>query len=291
MRWKEKNFGRRLCTADEWRIICDIARPVRRWKERKMADSKRQHVMTDGLILREYQTIAESDRFVAILTRDQGLVRAAARGARKITSRSGAATQPLCYARLSLIPGRDKDIIEDARPLEVFFSLRQDAERMALGQYFCELALHLTPTGAPAPEHLRLLLNALHYLSTGSRDPRLVKAVVEGRLMCLEGYAPDLTGCCVCGAADKDRYWFSPAAGNLTCDHCGDHTAALPVTAGVLAALRHILYGDFDRCFAFTLPPEEMRTLAHITEQFLLAQQQRSYRTLEFYHTLQTDGT
>ena len=73
-----------------------------------MATAPKQHLMTDGLILRSYDTVAESDRFIAILTRDKGILRATARGARRVTSRAGAATQPLCYASLSLIPGRDK---------------------------------------------------------------------------------------------------------------------------------------------------------------------------------------
>ena len=101
-----------------------------------MASAPKQHLMTDGLILRNYDTATEADRFVAILTRDKGIVRASARGARRLNSRSGAATQPLCYAQLSLIPGRGKYIIEDAKPKEVFFSLREDVERLALAQYF-----------------------------------------------------------------------------------------------------------------------------------------------------------
>lgn len=254
-----------------------------------MADSKRQHLMTDGLVLREYQTIAESDRFVAILTRERGLVRASARGARKTNSRAGAATQQLCYARFSLIPGRDKYIVEDAQPQEVFFPLRQQVERLALGQYFCELALHLTPTDAPAPEHLRLLLNALHFLGEGSRPPVLIKAVVEGRLLCLEGYMPDLAACSRCGCTEAAGWWFSPQDGTLTCAGCGRGNDTLPVTPGVLAALRHILYGDFSRCFAFSLPPQELKELGAVMERFLLAQQPRRYTTLEFYRTLQDE--
>ena len=251
-----------------------------------MASAPKQHLMTDGLILREYDTLAEADRFVAILTRNKGIVRASARGAKRIKSRAGAATQPLCYARLSLIPGRDKYIIEDAQPIEVFFSLRQDVERLALAQYFCELALHMCPTDLPAPEHLRLLLNGLHYLAAGEKDPLLLKAVVEGRLLCLEGYMPDLTGCCHCGKAEDTTLWFSPAAGTLSCDSCAHDGDALALTPGVLAALRHILCGEFERCFAFTLPPEDTARLATVTERFLLAQQQRTYTTLQFFHTL-----
>lgn len=254
-----------------------------------MASAPKQHLMTDGLILRHYDTVAESDRFIAILTRDKGIIRATARGARRVTSRSGAATQPLCYAKLSLIPARDKYIIEDAKPVEVFFPLRQDVERLALAQYFCELALSLCPSDAPAEDHLRLLLGGLHYLAVGEKDPLLIKAVVEGRLLCLEGYAPDLTGCTHCGR-EETPLWFSLAAGTL---FCGDHVAAgdaIEVSSGVLAALRHLLYGPFERCFAFQLPAADTALLATVVERFLLAQVGKGYKTLDFYHTLRTEG-
>lgn len=254
-----------------------------------MASAPKQHLMTDGLILRHYDTVAESDRFVAILTRDKGIIRATARGAKRVNSRSGAATQPLCYAKLSLIPGRDKYIVEDAQPIEVFFSLRQDVERLALGQYFCELALSLCPSDASAEDHLRLLLGGLHYLAAGEKDPLLIKAVVEGRLLCLEGYAPDLGGCAHCGT-EETPLWFSPTAGTLFCDSHVAAGDAIQISAGVLAALRHLLYGPFERCFAFALPPADTAALATLTERFLLAQQQKTYKTLEFYHTLRTEG-
>ncbi len=254
-----------------------------------MASAPKQHLMTDGLILREYDTLSEADRFVAILTRDCGIVRASARGAKRPKSRFGSSTQPLCYSRLSLIPGRDKYVIEDAQPNEVFFALRQDVERLALGQYFCELALRLCPTDAPAPQHLRLLLSGLHYLAQEEKNPLLVKAVVEGRLLSLEGYMPDLTGCATCGQPEAPL-WFSPTSGTLGCLAHAGQGDALEVSAGVLAALRHILYGEFERCFAFALPAEDTAALATLMERFLLAQTQHHFSTLDFYHTLRTEG-
>ena len=254
-----------------------------------MANAPKQHLMTDGLILRHYDTVAESDRFIAILTRDKGIVRATARGAKKVTSRFGAATQQLCYARLSLIPSRDKYVLEDAKPIEVFFPLRQDVERLALAQYFCELALSVCPSDTSAEDHLRLLLGGLHYLAAGEKDPLLIKAVVEGRLLCLEGYAPDLTGCALCGG-EEAPLWFSPTAGTLSCaQHVAD-VDALAISDGVLAALRHLIYGPFERCFAFALPAADTASLATLTERFLLAQVGKTYKTLEFYHTLRTEG-
>lgn len=254
-----------------------------------MATASQQHLMTDGLILREYDSPTEADRFVAILTRDRGIIRASARGAKRPKSRFGSSTQQLCYARLSLLPGREKYIIEDAQPIEVFFALRQDVERLALAQYFCELALHLCPADAPAPQHLRLLLNALHYLATGAKNPLQIKAVVESRLLALEGYTPDLMGCAVCGSAEAPL-WFSPAAGTLTCVTHGGSMDAIEVSPVVLAALRHMVYGDFERCFSFSLSEADAAALATLMERFLLAQLQRRFTTLDFYHTLRLEG-
>lgn len=76
-------------------------------------------IKTQGLIIKE-QTIGESDRLVTVLTRDNGVLRAFARRAKNLKDSKSAATQLLCYSRLSVFKGRDKYIIDDAEPIEVF---------------------------------------------------------------------------------------------------------------------------------------------------------------------------
>lgn len=238
---------------------------------------------TDALIIRENNNIGEADRFVTALTRDCGVVQAAVRGARRIKSPNGSATQLLCYSRLSLYRGRDHYIVDAAEPLEVFFGVRGDLEKLALAQYCCELAGVLAPQEEPAEEALRLLLGALHYLSKGTRPTALVKAVVEVRLLCQAGYAPALAACAGCEA--QDAAWFSPVRGTLLCDNCKD-AAAVPLSAGVLAALRHIVYAPLEKCFSFSLSEDGLNSLSRLCERFLLAQVDRGFRTLEFYHSL-----
>lgn len=243
---------------------------------------------TDALIIRENNNIGESDRFVTALTRDLGVIRASARGARQLKNRSGAATKLLTYSRLTLFRGREKYIIDEAEPLQLFFELHSDIERLALAQYFCELAGVLAPREEAAEPYLRLLLNALHYLCTGKRDVRLVKAVVELRLLALSGYMPNLTACSVCGAADAEGFWLLPRDGILQCTACrrNAYDGALPVSVTVLAAMQHILYGPFEKCFSFTLPEDSLTGLAQASEAFLLAQLGRGFNSLDFYHTL-----
>lgn len=239
---------------------------------------------TDALIVRENNKIGEADRFVTALTRDNGIIRASVRGARNLKNRNSAATQLLCYSRLTLYRGREKYIVDDAEPLKVFFELRDQLDKLALAQYFCELATVLAPREESAEEPLRLLLNALHYLSEETRPLPLVKAVTELRLLCQAGYTPAVATCSGCQAPNGT--WFSPSQGVLLCDNCRGSAPAIPLSATVLAAMRHIVYAPFDRCFAFSLPAEDAQALCQVTEQFLLAQLGRGFNTLEFYHSL-----
>ncbi len=239
---------------------------------------------TDALIVRENNNIGESDRFVTALTRDCGLIRASVRGARNIKNRNSSATGLLCYSRLTLYKGREKYIVDDAEPIKVFFEVREQLDKLALAQYFCELAGVLAPQEEPAEEALRLLLNALHFLSEDSRPLPLIKAVTELRLLCQAGYMPSVAACSVCGV--QDGVWFSPLQGVLLCDNCHGTVGALPVSASVLAAMRHIVYAPFEKCFSFSLPPADAAALCDVTERFLLAQLGRGFNTLDFYHSL-----
>lgn len=236
---------------------------------------------TDGLIIRE-TNVGEADKFVTILTRDRGIIRAAARGSRRVNSRSAAATQLLTHAQLSLQEGKSGWYIDDARPLNVFFGLHDDLEKLALAQYFCELAGAVCPREEPAEEALRLLLNALHFLSADKRPPLLLKALVECRLLAAAGYAPDLSGCCRCGS--EQRLTFLPAEGRLLCADCGQN--GLPLSPAVLTAMRCFVGGTLEQSFAILLPPPEQAMLAAVSEAFLKAQLGRGFATLDFYNTL-----
>lgn len=269
----------------ESRIICGIAV----WMCMIMKTGRTGIGMTtDALIIRENNNIGESDRFVTALTRDIGIVHASARGARNIKSRHSSATQLLSYSRLMLHRGRDKYIIENAEPIQVFFELRSDIGKLALAQYFCELAGVLAPQEEPAEDYLRLILNSLHLLAAGKREPRLVKSVFELRILGLAGFMPDLLACSVCGAYESDTMRFLPREGTLLCGDCSQRdsrTGGQALFADVLAAMRHIVYSEFDKCFSFTMSDAGLTMLEKTAEVFLLAQLNRGFKTLDFYHT------
>ena len=238
---------------------------------------------TDGLVIRE-QNIGEADRRVILLTRDYGIVHAFARGARRIKSNALTATQLLSYSRFSIFQGRDSYIIDEAEPIEVFFALRGNMEALSLALYFAQLMAELAPELDDAEPYLRLILNTLHLLSSVKRPQLQLKAIFEMRLLSIAGYMPNLVACETCGAFESDPMFFDAVHGRLYCANCrpkGMHDT-LPI--GIVTAMRHIVFSDFDKVFHFTLPDDSIRTLANISERYLLAQTQRGFQTLDFYH-------
>lgn len=244
-------------------------------------------IKTPGLILRE-QNIGESDRLVTVLTREHGLLRAFVRGARGIKSRFLSATQLFSYGEFSIYQGRDSYSIDDAQSVEIFFPLRQEIERLSLAQYFAELTIELAEQEAGAAEFLRLLLNAFHLLCKGEKPLGLIKAAVELRLLCLAGYMPRLLGCETCGAYETGAMYFDLVHGTFYCEDCvrSAKVRTYPLSLGAVTAMRFICLSEPQKIFSFSLPEAGLKELSQAAEGYLLAQTQRGFGTLDFYHTI-----
>lgn len=242
---------------------------------------------TEGLIIRE-QTVGESDRLVWILTRDEGVVRAFAHRAKNWKDSKNAATGLLCYSRMTLYRGKEAYTVGDAMPIDAFFGLREDLLRLALAQYFCSLAYETVPEGTESEPVLRLILNALHFLSRGERPPQLLKPIVELRMLSTAGYMPDLVGCQNCGKYEDERMVFKPGRGEIYCGDCFLHSGdtAVPVSRAALHAMRHIVYSDFEKVFFFQLAEEPLQELGRAAEEYTVHILQKRLGTLDFYNSL-----
>ncbi len=246
-------------------------------------------VTTKGIVIRS--KTSGSDRLLTILTPDYGVLDAVARSAGTPRGKLTGATELFCYSRLVLFRYKGNTTVDSAETEESFFDLRKDLEGMALGSYFLLLAQELAPREQPAEAELRLLLNCLYMVMKRSKPLEQIKAIFELRLLTLGGFMPDLTGCRVCGAYEDKELLFSVEEGALFCADCvGRGKVASQIPTGVLAAMRHIIYSDFEKLFSFSLPPESLKILAGFSERYLLTQMQRSYTTLDFYRSVAGNG-
>jgi len=175
-------------------------------------------------------------------------MRAFANGARRPKSPLHAATQPFAYGQMQLITRRDTYTVREAQAEGVFFAgLAADITRLALANYFAALCIEFCPQQESAPEQLRLLMNALHYLCEGTRPQLLLKAIVELRLLCLAGYAPDVLN---------------------------------PV-------VRHICDLSLARSFKLALPEDDLQRLAKFAGDYVAKMAGRRFEELVYYQELE----
>ena len=247
------------------------------------------HIVTQGLVLRE-TNYKEADKILTVLTREGGKRTVKARGCRRKNSKLTAASQLLVYSELTLSERGEFTTLTEADPLEQFWSVRQDLETLALASYFAEVAEASAQEGETCPELLSLLLNCLYALDTLKKPRALVKAVFELRLLCLTGYEPLLDACAVCGAPAPRRARLHLSQGVLCCAACRERLGggvSMPLSPGALAAARYIVSGPPKKLFSFALAEESLRRLGQATEAFLMTQQERGFRTLDYYKQLE----
>ena len=167
----------------------------------------------DGVVLRT-QKLGEADRIITLLTRQNGRVRAVAKGVRRTKSRFGARLEPFTHVDVLIHPGRSLDVITQAEVIRPYGApLAGDYPRYTTGTAMLETAERFTPVEKePALRQFLLLIGGLRALgetgetdgdaSAGNapRDPRLVLDAYLLRSLAVAGYAPALEECARCGA-------------------------------------------------------------------------------------------
>lgn len=150
--------------------------------------------------------LGEADRLVTILTREYGLIRAVAPGARKQKSKLGGRIGLFVVNQLLLAKGRSLDKITQAETLESYPGLSKDLGKLAASQYLAELVLHHALSEQSQEDLFELLNEHLRRLEqlpspTGNQSEiSLVLAQLSHgifHLLALAGVAPQVQICCV----------------------------------------------------------------------------------------------
>ena len=240
---------------------------------------------TEGLVIKE-MNVGESDRLVTLFTRENGIIRAFASGAKNIKSKKGAATSLLTYSSFTILKKKDSYRIYEATPIAMFFSLGCDIETISLCQYFCELAFNFGEENSPNEELLRLILNSLNFITKLKKNPILIKAITELRIASICGYSPNLVACENCGCFEADVMYFNLENGSLCCDECSEQKNGIPINRTLLSAMRHIVYSDFGKLYSFEIPDDSAEALSKISEKYITVQTDYKFQTLDFYNSI-----
>jgi DNA repair protein RecO (recombination protein O) len=155
---------------------------------------------TEAIVLRSYN-LAEADKIVVCLTRQAGVVRAVARGARRLKSRFGAGLEPFTIISLGYYEkeGRELVSLRQVDILRSFFSLAQSAEAVGALAYMSELVMEFAPPHEPNEKLFRMLRAVLEALAETPQHLAPLVRYFEVWILKLAGFWPDLRTCTECG--------------------------------------------------------------------------------------------
>lgn len=248
-----------------------------------------------GLVLRETQA-GDKGRFIDMLTEELGVVTVFVRGAKKITGKSTAATQLFSYADFSIEQRKDRYYYQNAKPIRIFYQLRENLCNLSLASYFAELIRTTVPKDKQDNIILRLTLNTLFYLTEGKRDAKMLKPLFELRFASEMGFMPDVLMCRRCMNHLPERLVFSASEGCFWCSDCYDELNkdessdvydAYYMSLAGLEMIRHITLVDLNRLFNFKAGDEVIDIVSRFSESFICNHMAVKTRSLEFYHNIE----
>ena len=239
-------------------------------------------VTTDAIVLRSYN-LAESDRIVVCLTRSSGLVRAVAKGARRMKSRFGAALEPFTLIKLSFHERENRDLVtmSGADILTSHFNLSSNFETAEVLAYMGELVTEFAPPHETDERLFRMLTACVEALAQQSGAERALTRYFEIWLLRLAGLFPDFRECASCGRAiDPSANVAVDVELRLFCDQCAVAYASVlsPEVIRIVLATHQLSPGNF--AAQHSLNDRQYAELGDLTHRLITRAIERRPRTL-----------
>jgi DNA repair protein RecO (recombination protein O) len=247
-------------------------------------------VRLEAIVLRTYP-LRDTSRIVVLYTRERGMVRAVAKGARQPKSRFAGALEPLgrIQSVLYVKEGRDLELLSSAELLEATASAEAGLERITYAQSAAEFVDRLVWGEEPHEDLYDLLLAALRQLARVP-DDALAAVTIAFQLQAtsLLGYRPVLDRCVACGRVMTAWQYFAAGRGGVMCPRCaGEEVGAIRLSRDAVAELTRL--GKTDLASTAPAPTARPGELLKILEVYLQNHFQKfaGLRSLEFLRELE----
>ena len=142
--------------------------------------------------------LGENDRLLTILTKEHGLIRAVAAGARKHRSAMAGRSGLFVVNDLQISVGRNMDRIKNAEVLQSFVGLGKTLAKLTAAQYLSELALMQALSAQPQEELFLVLVEHLNRIQD-AENQNVLALLNHGtyHLLAIAGFAPQVHSCCI----------------------------------------------------------------------------------------------
>ena len=175
---------------------------------------------TEAIVLRSFN-IGDQDKVVVFFSRDKGLLRGVAKGARKFGNRFGSSLEPMSLVEVFYYEKEHKDLVtvSQADLIESFFEVHGDFRSACTLAYFAELVEEFFPSRAKEDLVFRLLYSVLQAIKDKG-DLGLLSRYFEAWFLQINGLLPDFRRCRKCRKRLTEGGWLSPRMDGVYCGVC-----------------------------------------------------------------------
>ncbi len=224
-------------------------------------------------IVSDTMRISNTSKLVTLITENRGLVKVMARGARRPTSRYGAALEPVTLVDVIYYSKAEREIqsLSSADIIQEYPRIKADLKTLAAGTAMMEAAQALTTADDPVSGTFAVLVDALDAMEcheAGEPDVRFWRFML--RLLAAAGYRPSLDRCILCGKKPHAlSTFFSYTDGGVVCS-CAptDGKYGFRVSPGSLMAMKSLMVAREDELGRIRIGRAQRREIEQAVLQF-----------------------
>ena len=234
-------------------------------------------VKMKGIIIAE-NNMGDFDKMLTMLTPGVGKISCVAKGARRPKSSLLAGTQLLCFGEYVMYRGQENYIINSCDPIEVFYNLRMDFDKLQYAANITKIIQDVTNENENTYKILQLYLNTLYMLSETDKNPDFIISVFKIKLLCFLGFKPKIDSCTVCGTKENLHY-FSIKDNGLKCDDChGADKSCIKVSDSTATSLKYVVMSPAKKLFSFELKNDSLKELQLVSKIYLNEKLEKEYK-------------
>ena len=154
---------------------------------------------TESLVLKSYN-LAEADRIVLFFTREHGIVRGVAKGAKRLKSRFGSSLEPFSTVNLEYFQKEDRELVSIQRVdlVKSCFDRASDPAFLKTFSYIADVLASVVPPHDANETLYRMVVACLLAADDPDLDLASIRLYFELWLLRLNGYLPDWSTCSSC---------------------------------------------------------------------------------------------
>jgi DNA repair protein RecO (recombination protein O) len=195
-------------------------------------------IETEALILKNY-SLADADKIVLFLTRDNGLVRGVAKGAKRMKSKFGSSLELFSLVSLTYFQKEERELvtIQDIELVKSVFEIASEVEILNGFSYFIELLCDILPPNEPNERVYKMTLACLEAIN--QENFGVLRLYFEIWLLKLSGYLPSWESCeaCMRPILEAETAFLMPSF-HLICKNCNSGRLDWLVNPGQLEIIR-----------------------------------------------------